>query len=165
MSHAFNVFRMAGDMLHVASIFLLWTKVQKSRSCAGLSLKSQLLFFVVYVTRYLDLFVFLGHPLGWRPVYNFIMKCLFIGSQAAVLYYMWYRFRPTYNAKLDSVRVELILLPCVVLAYFFLNGGGPRRSALYFIREVRPVPVPAGHGLTRACRRRCSSTFGRFPSC
>lgn len=148
MSHAFNIFRMAGDLLHVASIFLLWTKIQKTRSCAGLSLKSQILFFVVYVTRYLDLFVFLSHNHNstWRPLYNFIMKCLFIGSQASVLYYMWYRFRPTYNAKLDSVRIELILLPCVVLAYFFLNGS-PRGGTLFFIREVTSF-LSAGRALT-----------------
>lgn len=63
------------------------------------------------------------------------MKCLFIGSQAAVLYQMWYRYRPTYNAKLDTVRVEFILLPCVVLAFFFMEND-PRGGVFYFIREV-----------------------------
>lgn len=144
MASSFNMFRLAGDLLHVLSIFLLWTKIQKTRSCAGLSLKSQLLFFTVYVARYLDLFVFLFHKFGFKHLYNFAMKCLFIGSQAAVLYYMWFRFRATYNVKLDTVRVELILLPCIVLAFFFIESN-PHGGTLYFIREVLvSSPPPKG---------------------
>ena len=136
---AFNPFRLAGDLLHVLSIMLLWTKIQKTRSCAGLSIKTQILFMAVYCARYLDLFVFLFHKVHFKHLYNFVMKCLFIGSQAAVLYYMWYRFRATYNAKLDTVRIELILLPCFVLAFFFVHGN-PHGGTLFFVREVRPVP-------------------------
>jgi ER lumen protein retaining receptor len=132
---AFNPFRLAGDLLHVFSIILLWTKIQKTRSCAGLSIKTQLLFMAVYVARYLDLFVFIFHKVYLKHLYNFLMKCLFIGSQAAVLYYMWFRFRATYNAKLDTVRIELILLPCLVLAFFFVTSN-PHGGTLYFIREV-----------------------------
>lgn len=133
---SFNVFRFSGDLLHVLSIILLWNKIQKTRSCSGLSLKSQLLFFAVYIMRYLDLFTFLFHRMQLKHLYNAAMKCLFIGSQAAVLYQMWYRYRPTYNAKLDTVRVEFILLPCVVLAFFFMEND-PRGGVVLFIREVR----------------------------
>lgn len=140
---SFNIFRLSGDLLHVVSILLLWMKMQKTRSCAGLSLKSQLLYFAVYVTRYLDLFYFSHFDL--KHVYNFIMKCLFIGSQFAVLYYMWYRYRSSYNAKLDMVRIELILLPCFVLAFFFLEPNS-HGGVLYFIREVR-----TGHAAPRPC--------------
>lgn len=132
-SGSFNVFRLFGDLLHVLSIFLLWTKIHKTRSCAGLSLKSQVLFFTVYVTRYLDLLWF--HRFDLQHLYNFIMKCLFIGSQAAVIYYMWFRYRPTYNAKLDTVRPEFIILPCLILAFFFFDVD-PRGGILYYIREV-----------------------------
>lgn len=132
---SFNIFRLVGDLLHVLSIILLWTKVQKSRSCSGLSLKSQLLFLTVYVCRYLDLFMFLFHRIDLKHLYNFAMKCLFIGSQSAVLYQMWFRYRSSYNAKLDTVRIEFIILPCVVLAFFFMEND-PRGGILYFIREV-----------------------------
>lgn len=134
---AFNIFRMAGDLLHVAAILLLWQKIHKTRSCAGLSLKSQLLFFIVYVARYLDLFIFVFHRIDLKHLYNFAMKCLFIGSQAAVLYYMWYRYRPTYNAKLDTVRMEYIVLPCLLLAFFFFERN-PRAGTFYYFREVCP---------------------------
>lgn len=138
---AFNIFRLVGDLLHVASILLLWQKIQKTKSCSGISLKSQLLFLAVYICRYLDLFVFLFHGnLAFKHFYNFLMKCLFIGSESAVVYFMWYRFRASYNAKLDSVRVELILLPCFVLAFFFLHAN-PRGGTMYFVREVLLVSL------------------------
>lgn len=156
---SFNVFRLSGDLLHVLSIILLWNKIQKTRSCSGLSLKSQLLFFAVYIMRYLDLFTFLFHRIQLKHLYNAAMKCLFIGSQAAVLYQMWYRYRPTYNAKLDTVRVEFILLPCIVLAFFFKEND-PRGGVIYFIREVRSC-VLTGISLIDALY----STFGRYLFC
>ncbi len=128
---SFNLFRLAGDLLHVISIVLLATKIRKTRSCAGLSLKSQLLFFAVYVARYLDVFR-LPHDLA--HAYNFLMKLLFIGSQGAILYYMWFRYRSSYNGKLDTVRLEFILAPCLVLALFFVERS-PRGTILYYIRE------------------------------
>lgn len=135
---AFNIFRLAGDLLHVISIYLLWTKIQKTRTCSGLSLKSQLFFFIVYVTRYLDLlhYLFLGFlSADFKHHYNALMKCLFIGSQSMVLYYMWFRFRPTYNAKLDTLRMEYVLVPCIVLGYFFMDS--PHHHGIFsLIREV-----------------------------
>ena len=99
----------------------------------GLSLKSQLLYGIVYLTRYLDLFHLSRFDL--LHCYNFLMKCLFLGSQAAVLYYSWYRFRPTYNATLDTARIELLVLPCLVLAFFF-EDAPKHASMLLYLREV-----------------------------
>lgn len=172
MASAFNIFRLAGDFIHVVSIFLLYFKMKNTRSCAGiwdilcnngwycltrhllgLSLKSQLLYMVVYVTRYMDIFYISRFDI--LHIYNFIMKCLFLGSQAAVLFYSWFRFRATYSAKLDTFRIEALILPAIVGAFFF-EDSGPRASTLLYIREVK-----------------CSSGFisllfsscGHFPSC
>lgn len=133
---SFNAFRLIGDLLHVASIILLWHKIQSTRSCSGLSLKSQILFLFVYVTRYLDIIYYIFHgPFDLKHLYNFCMKLLFIGSQTAVLYYMWYRFRASYNAKLDTVRLEYLLLPCLVLAFFFKDSS-QRGGNIVACREV-----------------------------
>lgn len=88
---------------------------------------------IVYVTRYLDLFYF--YRFNFLHLYNFLMKCLFLGSQAAVLYYSWFRFRATYSAKLDTFRIEALILPCLILAFFF-EDSGPRAGTLLYIREV-----------------------------
>lgn len=149
LAPAFNVFRLAGDLLHVISIILLWTKMQSTRSCAGISLKSQMLYMLVYVSRYLDLLHFTSFELA--HFYNFIMKCLFLASQGAVIYYMMYRFRSTYIAKLDTVRVEFIIVPCLVLAYTFLDlrpGGG----AFYVFNEVTSLQF-----VTQRCPYACNT--------
>ncbi|KAA8533483.1 hypothetical protein F0562_031083 [Nyssa sinensis] len=51
-----NIFRLAGDMTHLLSIIVLFLKIRTMKSCAGISLKTQELYVIVFVTRYLDLF-------------------------------------------------------------------------------------------------------------
>uniref|UniRef100_A0A7S3UAX2 ER lumen protein-retaining receptor n=2 Tax=Picocystis salinarum TaxID=88271 RepID=A0A7S3UAX2_9CHLO len=43
-------------MSHLASILVLLLKIQATKSCAGVSLKTQELYAIVFLTRYLDLF-------------------------------------------------------------------------------------------------------------
>ena len=99
----------------------------------GLSLKTQLLYAIVYITRYLDLFYLTSFDL--LHAYNLLMKLLFITSQLTVLYYSWFRFKATYNAKLDTVRIELLILPCLVLAFFF-EDSPKHANMIWFLREV-----------------------------
>lgn len=135
-SGSFNIFRFSGDILHVLSIIILWHKVQTTRNCAGLSLKSQMLFMAVYVARYLDLFYFAHFDIF--HLYNFVMKCLFLGTQATILYSMMVRYRASYNAKVDTVRLEYLVVPCLVLAFFFMPSTSHHHhySMILFIREV-----------------------------
>lgn len=50
-----NFFRLIGDLSHLASIFILIQKIVKSRSARGISFKTQVLYVVVFLTRYVDL--------------------------------------------------------------------------------------------------------------
>jgi len=52
-----NIFRLFGDLSHLAAIAILLLKIWKTRSCAGVSGKTQLLFAVCFITRYIDLFL------------------------------------------------------------------------------------------------------------
>ncbi|GBE80778.1 ER lumen protein-retaining receptor [Sparassis crispa] len=108
-----NLFRLFGDMSHLASIFILLQKIQTSRSCRGISFKTQVLYVVVFVSRYLDLFY------EWVSVYNFFMKVFFIASSCYVLYLMKVKFRPTNDPSIDTFRVEYLVGPCVILALIF----------------------------------------------
>lgn len=85
-----------------------WREVQGGRSNerAGISLKTQLLYVIVFVTRYIDLvFVLVGE---WISLYNFAMKLFFIGSTCYIIYLMRYRFRYVlpYNYELDPANVK-----------------------------------------------------------
>ncbi|KAI0919097.1 hypothetical protein AcW1_003440 [Taiwanofungus camphoratus] len=108
-----NFFRLFGDMSHLASILILLHKIQTTRSCRGISFKTQALYVTVFVTRYLDLFY------DWVSLYNFAMKVFFIASSCYILYLMKRRFRPTHDPSIDTFRVEYLVGPCMILALIF----------------------------------------------
>ena len=83
-----NIFRFLGDLSHLVSIFILIHKITTSRSCRGISFKTQSLYLGIFLTRYVDL---LTHP--HTSVYNSLMKIFFIASTAYTLYLMRVRFR------------------------------------------------------------------------
>jgi len=109
-----NIFRLFGDLSHLASIFILLHKIQTTRSCRGISFKTQALYVAVYVSRYLDLLW--G---DWVSLYNFVMKLFFIGSSCYILYLMKYRFRPTHDPSIDTFRIEYLVGPAVILSLIF----------------------------------------------
>lgn len=109
-----NLFRLFGDLSHLASIFILLHKIQTTRSCRGISFKTQALYVGVFCARYLDLLTF-----EFVSVYNVIMKLFFIGSSVYILYLMRLRFRPTNDPSIDTFRVEYLLGPSALLALVF----------------------------------------------
>ncbi|CAL8123547.1 unnamed protein product [Orchesella dallaii] len=105
-----NVFRLAGDMSHLLAIIILLIKIWKTRSCAGISGRSQLLFALTYTARYLDLVT------NWVSLYNTVMKVFFIATSYATIYLMYLKFKATYDSNHDTFRVEFLLLPVTILA-------------------------------------------------
>ena len=99
----------------------------------GISLKSQVLYLTVYATRYLDVF-FIFHIRSLIQVYNLIMKIFFISSQMLIIHSMMVKYRATYNPKLDTFKVEAVVVPCAVLAIFLQSHNG---GIFNLIREVR----------------------------
>ncbi|KAF9882650.1 endoplasmic reticulum retention protein [Aspergillus nanangensis] len=109
-----NIFRLAADFSHLASIFILLQKIKSSSSCSGLSFKSQVLYLMVFVTRYLDLF--------WAftdSLYNTTFKILFIGSSGYIIYLMLNDYKPTHDPNIDTFKVQYLLLFSAVLALIF----------------------------------------------
>ncbi|KAJ4408043.1 endoplasmic reticulum retention protein [Gnomoniopsis sp. IMI 355080] len=104
-----NVFRVLADFAHLGSILILLHKMVDLKSCSGISFKSQCLYFIVYVTRYLDLF-------QTNSVYNLLFKIAFISSQGYILYLMTTSYKPTNDPNLDTFRVEYLLGGAAVLA-------------------------------------------------
>lgn len=105
-----NIFRLLGDVSHLLAIIILLLKIWKTRSCAGISGKSQVLFFIVFVSRYLDLVT------NFVSVYNTTMKIFFIASAAGTVYLMFIKFKATYDGNHDTFRVEFLLGPIAILA-------------------------------------------------
>jgi len=105
-----NIFRLLGDLSHLLAIIILLLKIWKTRSCAGISGKSQALFLIVFISRYLDLVT------NFVSVYNTVMKVFFIVSAAGTVYLMFMKFKATYDGNHDTFRVEFLLGPVAILA-------------------------------------------------
>nr|ABK22024.1 unknown [Picea sitchensis] len=107
-----NIFRLAGDMTHLMSVLVLLLKIHTIKSCAGISLKTQELYALVFVTRYLDLFS------DYVSFYNSVMKIIFIASSISIVWYMRSHkiVRRSYDKEQDTFRHYLLVIPCFILA-------------------------------------------------
>ncbi|XP_013625217.1 PREDICTED: ER lumen protein-retaining receptor B-like [Brassica oleracea var. oleracea] len=107
-----NIFRLAADMTHLACVLVLLLKIHTIKSCAGVSLKTQELYAIVFATRYLDIFT------SFVSVYNTFMKLVFLGSSFSIVWYMRYHkaVQRTYDREQDTFRHWFLVLPCLLLA-------------------------------------------------
>lgn len=95
----------------------------------GISGKSQLLFAVVYTTRYLDLLT------TFVSVYNTLMKLVFIAASYATCYFIYMKFKATYDHNHDTFRVEFLMVPAVILSLLINHDFTVLEvSVFYFLR-------------------------------
>eukprot|EP01098_Paradermamoeba_levis_P016361 TRINITY_DN87_c0_g1_i1.p1 TRINITY_DN87_c0_g1~~TRINITY_DN87_c0_g1_i1.p1 ORF type:complete len:215 (+),score=51.80 TRINITY_DN87_c0_g1_i1:183-827(+) len=105
-----NFFRIAGDLLHLLSILLLLAKIKSQKSCAGVSLKSQELYALIFATRYLDIFW------NFLSYYNTLMKIIFLVSSFYIIFLMRTKFKHSYDKEHDTFRVLFLVVPAFILA-------------------------------------------------
>ena len=113
------------DILHVVSLLLLVYRIRQSKSCLGISCKTQEMYLIVFFSRYLDMFT------HFHSLYNTFMKILFIGLTAYLIYLMRFSryFKQSYDSKGDSFNYWLYLVPpCFLLSLIF--------TELYTITEI-----------------------------
>jgi ER lumen protein retaining receptor len=81
----------------------------------GISLKTQFLYALVFLTRYLDLFW------NFASMYNWVMKIIFIASSCAIVYMMAAKapYKDTYQKDKDTFKLWYLIVPCAVLALIF----------------------------------------------
>lgn len=108
-----NLFRLGGDLAHVASIFLLILRLRVSKNANGISMKTQELYLLVFVTRYLDLLT------TFYSLYNTLMKIMYISATGYILYMvrMSEPFKTNYDSTQDSfLHWKFAVAPVAVLA-------------------------------------------------
>ncbi|KAH3676000.1 hypothetical protein WICMUC_002296 [Wickerhamomyces mucosus] len=108
-----NIFRIAGDTSHLVSILILINTIQKSKSIAGISFKTQLLYSTVFITRYIDL------TFRYISLYNTLMKLFFIGSSLYILYLMNYKYKSSETQRIDTFKIEYLLGGSFILGLIF----------------------------------------------
>jgi len=107
-----------------------------SQSCSGISFKSQALYLIVYITRYLDLFWTFGDS-----TYNTIFKLLFLASSGYTIYLMTTAYKPTHDPNLDTFRVQYLLGGAAVLAVLFPYKYTPHEITWAFSIWLESVAI------------------------
>lgn len=114
-----NLFRLLGDLSHLASIFILLYSIEQNRSINGLSLKTQVLYVLVYLTRYSNLFF------KFYSVYNTVLKIFFIGSSIYTVYLMTNKYQKTIKEHVDTFPIKYLLGGSLVLGVLFAQKYTP----------------------------------------
>ncbi|XP_048377560.1 ER lumen protein-retaining receptor 3 [Stegostoma tigrinum] len=130
-----NVFRLSGDLSHLLAILILLAKMWKSKSCAGISGKSQLLFALVFTTRYLDLFT------TFISVYNTTMKIIFLLCIYVTVYLIYIKYSSTFDRENDTFRVEFILVPVAGLSFLVNHDHAPLEILWTFSIYLESVAI------------------------
>ncbi|XP_020378344.1 ER lumen protein-retaining receptor 3 [Rhincodon typus] len=130
-----NVFRLSGDLSHLLAILILLAKMWKSKSCAGISGKSQLLFALVFTTRYLDLFT------TFISVYNTTMKIIFLLCIYVTVYLIYIKYSSTFDRENDTFRVEFILVPVAGLSFLVNHDYAPLEILWTFSIYLESVAI------------------------
>lgn len=99
-------------MTHLLSILVLLLKIYATKSCSGISLKTQELYAIVFLARYVDLFT------DFISVYNTVMKLVFIGSTLAIVWCMRFHgvVKRSYDRELDTFRHYYLVGACFIWA-------------------------------------------------
>merc|ERR1712203_55134 len=88
----------------------IFIKIIRSKSCKGISGKSQILFLLVFITRYLDIFT------NFISLYNTSIKIFFILSTITNIFLVFVKYRGTISSDLDTIRIEILVIGAAVLA-------------------------------------------------
>lgn len=113
-----NFFRLIADFLHLLSFFIILYKLLSSKNCNGVSCKTQEIYLIVFLTRYLDLFMY------FVSLYNTIMKITFISITLFIIYLMRYskQIGGTYNREKDDDFPHAFLIPFALVMALLIHS-------------------------------------------
>lgn len=119
-----NIFRFFGDLSHLIAVLILLRKIWTTRSCSGISGKSQVLFAIVFTCRYLDLLT------DFISLYNTVMKIIFITAAYTTVYLIYFKFKTTYGKSHDTFKIEYLIGGLAILS-LILHESRPHALWLF----------------------------------
>ncbi|KAG2490680.1 hypothetical protein HYH03_010847 [Edaphochlamys debaryana] len=102
-----------GGICHFLSRKLLLWQLIRNKTCRGISLRTQELFLIIYIFRYLDLLYL------YVSLASTVIKVLHLLVALSIVLLM--RYSPaasSYDADLDTFPSTVLIVPCLVLALF-----------------------------------------------
>jgi len=131
---SWNAFRLAGDGLHLSGMLIGLRAVWSAGSVEGFSAKTQVLFQLVYVSRYLD--VFTTSQSWYLLIFKFTFNLITV-AMLATFVLLW----QTYDAAVDSCNLLAILIPTALAAYAASAGSGFREEMWTFSEFLEPLAL------------------------
>jgi len=110
---------MIGDISHYTAILTIFLKIISSKSCQGISGKSQILFLFVFITRYLDIFT------NFISIYNTSIKIFFILSTLTNIFLVFVKYKGTISSDQDTVKIQFLILGAALLALLINHEFAP----------------------------------------
>ena len=114
-----NFLKLIADMLHLLAIVLLIFRIRKTRNCIGLSYRTQEMYLVWFILRYIDIFIY------YVSLYNTLMKIFFVAATVYTIYLMRKK-RPycgTYDPVWDGFNHYLYIYPPVLIVTIFVHSS------------------------------------------
>lgn len=108
-----QIFRIIGDLSHASSKCILIFAIHRNRSAEGVSLITQLLYALVFCTRYLDVFV-------ESYVWNFVFKIFYLLSSFYILGVMQWMYPRSREREIAWKLGALVLGGSLVLSPFVM---------------------------------------------
>ena len=106
-----NIFRYLADFSHLISILILLYKIITKKSCKGISVKTQILYLIVFITRYYSV---LFDP----PLYNILFRLFYIATSILFIILIKAIFKTEHNETHDTFNIYFLIIPCLPLGYF-----------------------------------------------
>jgi ER lumen protein retaining receptor len=129
-----NYFRYAADYLHFGGMILGIVAITMTRSVAGFSKKTQILFQLVYVTRYLDVLT------ESQTTYLVFFKLTFNAITAAMLA-SFNLYNSTYDSASDSCNLVAVIFPTAVISFLASSGSGLQQELWTFSEFLEPLAL------------------------
>ncbi|KAG5979612.1 hypothetical protein E4U55_004956 [Claviceps digitariae] len=110
---SFNIFRVLGDLSHLASKGILITSIHRNRSAEGVSLITQGLYALVFCTRYLDIF-------REKILWNLLFKIVYIVTSFYIIGVMQWVFPRSRERELSWKMGAGVLTVAAALSPFMM---------------------------------------------
>ncbi|KAG0674924.1 endoplasmic reticulum retention protein [Pichia californica] len=100
-------------MAHVVSILILIHSVITKKSANGISLKTQILYALVFITRYFNLLKF-----EFGSLYNFSLKIIFLSTSFYSIFIIK-KFTKQITQYVDDFKISYLIIPCAIISLIF----------------------------------------------
>lgn len=150
---SWNIFRLLADALHLGGMVFGIMAVLTERSVAGFSGKTQILYQLVYVSRYLDVFT------SSQGIYLLFFKVTF-NLITALMIASFFAFQKSYDASADSCNISAIVA-CSASAAFLTSYDAEFEHLMWTFSEfLEPLAlVPQYIACYRTSRMRGAVIF------